>query len=215
MKRTRPLWLFLVLVLALAAAGCAQNGPGTSTPAVAGTPSTLPDDGRGATALDAYPIALAKAQEWSPDAVLMQITITRLMEKNLGLPSDLPGWFYMFQVPGSPVEYYIKTVDGKVSGTTEAQPVIVGESPYKYVAIDVAGLTLDSDDALRLFMDNGGRAYVAANADMLIDYRLVHLDSTPNPVWSIFDATDLTAAPLFNVDAVNGKIVTDPYAPAT
>jgi len=201
------------MVLALAAAGCGQTGPGTGTPAAAGTPNALPDDGRGATAFAAYPLALAKALQWAPDAQLTQITITRLMEQNLGLPNDLPGWFYMFQVPGSPVEYYIKTVNGAVSGSTEAQPIIVGEAPYKYVAMDVSALKLDSDDALRLFMDNGGQAYLAANPDMLIDYRLIHLDTTPNPVWSIFDATELTAAPLFNVDAVTGGIVKDPYAP--
>ncbi len=213
MIRTRPLGLILVLVFTLAAAGCGQPGPGTATPVVAGTLTALPDDGRGATALDAYPLALVKALEWDPAAQLTQITITRLMEKNLGLPNDLPGWFYMFQVPGSPVEFYIKTVNGAVSGSTEAQPIIVGEAPYKYVPIDLGALKLDSDDALRLFMDNGGQAYLAANPAMLIDYRLIHLEGTPNPVWSIFDATDLSAAPLFNVDAVTSGIVKDPYAP--
>jgi hypothetical protein len=135
------------------------------------------------------------------------------MEQNLGLPSDLPGWFYQFRVPGSPVEYYIKIVQGKLSGTTEAQPIIVGEAPYTYLPIDVDKLALDSDGAMQKFLDNGGRAYVDSNPEMLIDYRLVHLEGKPNPVWSIFDARDLTAAPLYSVDAVTGETVPDPYAP--
>lgn len=215
MKRMRSMGLGLVLAAALLTAGCGPIGSATRTPgaATAGPTTPLLDDGRGAPALEVYPVALERARQWDPNAQLIQVTITRLMEQNLGLPSDLPGWFFEFRVPGSPVEFYIKTVDGAINGVTEAQPIIVGEPPYTYLPIDVDSLTLDSDDALRLFLENGGEAYLTSNPNMLVDYRLIHLEGKPNPVWSVFDATDLTAAPLYNVDAVTGQTTTDPYAP--
>lgn len=216
MMRIRHVWVLWPAVLALAA-GCARAGAATpttapgSTAAPEATASAGIDDGRGATALEAYPPALEQAKKWNPEAVLYQVVVTRLMEQNLGLPSDLPGWFYMFRVPGSPVEYYVKVVNGTVNGVTEAQPVIIGEAPYEYLPVDIEALAISSDEAVRLFLENGGKAYLDAHPSMLLDYRLLHIEGQPNPVWSLFDAADLTAPPLFNVDAATGEIVGDPY----
>lgn len=214
MFRSWKAGLFLILMILIVGSGCArQTGPGTvlplSTPTMAGS---LPDDGHGATALTAYPIAEAQAKQWNSQAVLYQIPVARLMEKNLGLPSDLLGWFFMFKVPGSPVEYYIKVVQGRVLGVTEAQPIIIGEAPYTYLPIDLVTLPIGNDAAFRLFMEDGGKDYLTLHPRPIFDYRLVHLEGQPNPVWSIFDAANLDQPPLFNVDAVTGQEVGDPFA---
>jgi hypothetical protein len=180
-----------------------------ATPTVA---ESVPDDGRSATALTAYPIAEAQAEKWNAEAILYQIPVTRLMEKNLGLPSDMPGWFFMFKVPDSPVEYYVKVVEGRVLGVIEAQPIVIGEASYTYLPIDLATLPIGNDAALGLYMENGGNDYLALHPRLILDYRLVHLEGQPNPVWSIFDASNIDQPPLFNVDARTGQSVADPFA---
>jgi hypothetical protein len=191
--------------------GCANASTPGSKPV--STTASLPDDGRGDTALTAYPIALVNAKKWNKDAVLYEIPVTQLMEKNLGLPPGVQaGWFFMFKVPGSPLEYYVKVAEGHVVGSTVAQPIIVGEPPFKEVALDLEKLPLGSNDVLRLFMEKGGSAYLASNPKWQLDYRLVHIEGQKDPVWSLFDSTDVNQAPLFNLDAITGEKVDDPFA---
>lgn len=171
----------------------------------------IPDDGRGETALAAYPIAEAEAKRWNSEALLYQIPINRIMEINLGIPAGIPGWFFMFKTPDSPVEFYVKVVEGRVFGMTEAQPILVQELPYKLLPIDVDKLALDSDDVLRLFIESGGAKYAVTHPEWQIDYRLVYLEGLPNPVWSLFDVSNINNPPLFNVDGVTGKFVEDPF----
>ncbi len=215
-QRLRLVVLFLVGVICLA--GCTSRGPGPDVSPLLSPQVTpvvgvqLPDDGRGETARAAYPIAEVEAKRWNSAAILYQIPVTRIMETNLGLPSSTPGWYFMFKVPDSPLEYYVKIVRGRVSGVTEAQPILIEELPYEYLPIDLRALTLDSDDALQLFMEHGGAEYVAAHPGLQLDYRLVHLDGQDHPVWSLFDVSDVNQPPLFNVDAVTGEVVGDPFS---
>ncbi len=211
--RVRLVFLFLVLVFGLS--GCTEIPPPTApSPTAPLTVTGTPDDGRRQTAFEAYPPAEARARLWRTEAVLHQIAVTRIMETNLGLPPGSPGWFFMFRVPGETLEFYVKVSEGTVIGTTEAQPIMAEKLPYKYLPIDLQRLTLDSKDVVRLYMEHGGAEYVAAHPRLELDYRLVHLEGQPNPVWSLFDVTDFTQdiAPLFNVDAVTGEIVDDPFA---
>ena len=171
----------------------------------------LPDDGRGTTAFEAYPAAEMKAREWNSEALLYQIPVSRIMEINLGIPLGIPGWFFMFRVPDSPLEYYVKVVQGQVVGATEAQPILLGTPLYEYLPIDLADISLDSDDLLRLFMAYGGKEYVASHPGWQIDYRLVHLKGQAHPIWSLFDVSNLDQPALFNVDAVTLEIVKDPF----
>jgi hypothetical protein len=171
----------------------------------------LPDDGRRETAFTAYPVAEAEAKKWNRDALLYQIPVNRIMEINLGIPSGIPGWFFMFKAPNSAVEYYIKVVNGQISGVTEAQPILLQELPYELLPIEIRELRLDSDDVLRLFIEFGGKQYIETHPYWQIDYRLVHLKGQPHPVWSLFDVSNINQPPLFNVDAVTGEIVADPF----
>lgn len=170
-------------------------------------------DRRSESALSAYPAAESRAKRWDEDAVLFAVPMTRLMEANLGLPGHIPGWFFMFKVQGSPLEYYVKVDDGKVSGATEAQPIILEDLPYTYLPIDLEGLVLDSDDAIEAWLVRGGDEYLSTHPQEQLDFRLVHLDGQDHAVWSFFSFESGTEAPihLFSVDAVTGESVEDPF----
>jgi hypothetical protein len=214
-KLLRAALLFGVMILAT----CRSAGKTTLGPSpLLSQPSMhvvvqLPDDGRGETAFTAYPVAEIEAKKWNRDALLYQIPVTRIMEINLAIPSGIPGWFFMFKVPDSPVEYYIKVVHGQISGLTEAQPILSQELPYELLPIDIGELVLDSDDVLRLFMESGGAKYKDEHPEWQIDYRLVHLKGDPHPVWSLFDVSNSNVdhPPLFNIDGVTGEVVVDPF----
>jgi len=165
------------------------------------------------TAFEVYPIALEEAKKWNSEAALYQIPATRLMETNLGLPPGGPpgGWFFMFKVPDSPLEFYVEIVDGVIYGKTEAQPILIGEPKFSLLALKMDGSLMDSVGALGVYYDNGGKDYLSTHPNAILDYRLVHLDGLSNPVWSIFDVEANVAAPLVNIDAQSGKIVNDPY----
>lgn len=209
-----------VLVLITVGALCSCNKPLTPTISPLTSPLSklenetvihIPDDGRGDTAFEAYPVAEIEARRWNAGSLLYQIPVSRIMEINLGIPPGIPGWFFMFQVPNSPLEYYVKVVHGQVVGTTEAQPILLGTPAYEYLPIDLADISLDSDDLLRLFMTHGGKEYVASHPGWQIDYRLVHLKDQAHPVWSLFDVSDIDQPAIFSVDAVTLEVVQDPF----
>ena len=163
------------------------------------------------SAFEVYPRAKEEAKRWNDQAILYQIPPTRLMEGNFGLSGGgPPGWFFMFKDPDSPVELFVEIVDGKLYGKTEAQPIIIGEPKYKLNPIEMDSNLLDSDDALNIYLDDGGDEFFLNNPDVELDYRLVFLEGIEHPIWSIFDVSDFTT-PLYNVDAITGEKTTNPY----
>ena len=173
--------------------------------------SSIPD-GRDMSAVDAFYVAQEKALAWNPRAVLFEIPASRVMQRNLGLPTTGPaGWFFMFQEPGSPVEFYIQVVEGKVYGSTEAQPIIIGDPPFTYLPLALSKLPISNVDAFRIFLKNNGQEYVADHAPVDFDYRLVHLKGVPNPVWSIYDTLSAGESALLHIDAVTGDLANDPF----
>jgi hypothetical protein len=100
---------------------------------------------------------------------------------------------------------------GEVEGSTEAQPILIEPLPYEYLPLDVEQIKVDSPQILKIYRANGGEAKLQEN--VWLDYRLVHVKGTPNPVWSLFDAQDLKT-PLLSVDAKTGEVVGDPFAPS-
>lgn len=209
---------FFVVAIIIFIAGCVREKINPiDSPLIFESPisisSLIPSDGRQQTALAAYTVAEPVAKRWNKQALLYQIPPTRIMEMNLGIPAGIAGWFFMFKSPDSPVEYYINIVDGNVFGITEAQPILVQELPYKLMPIDTNKLVLDSDDVLKLFMESpGGVEYLNTHSQIQIDYRLVHLEGYPNPIWTLFDVSGGVNTLLFNVDSVTGLPVEDPFA---
>ena len=170
------------------------------------------DDVRSETALTALPIAELRAREWKETAMLYGIFPSFSMEVNLGLPTVSAGWFFMFKEQDSPVEFYVQILDGKISGTTEAQAILGEQLPYRYLPIEIATLSLDSDDVLRAFAARGVSDYVRLHPDSRFDYRLVHLKGQEHPVWSLYGVADSELQSLIHLDAVTGVEVQDPFA---
>jgi hypothetical protein len=141
------------------------------------------------------------------------IVPTAIMESNLGIPSMGRGWFFQFGLGDSTVEYYVFVDRGEVGGSTEAQPILIEPLPYELLSIGLEEIKVDSPQVLERYKENGGKAYLESHPNVTLDYRLLHVKGTPNPVWSLFDAQDLKT-PLLSVDAKTGEVVGDPFAPS-
>jgi hypothetical protein len=218
----------LLCILALILSGCGSYGKavGSSDPepfsegypiASEESQASLSEDNLGQidkhteTAFEAYQYAQEEAIRWDKEAILYQIPPTRLMESNFGLAGGGPaGWFFMFKAADSPVELYIEIVNGTLYGKTEAQPIMIGEPKYILKSIDPDEISLDSDEALQIYLEDGGDKYFTEHPNIDLDFRLIHLEGIEHPVWSIFDSTDF-ANPLYNVDAINGEKTQDPF----
>ncbi len=207
-----------MLGAAVVLAACGTPSPTAApTQAVAVTPvasdvaAGLPSHGRQDTFEEAYQAALPHAQTWNANAVLYQVAPTAFMAANLGQPvAETPGWFFMFRDPASPVEYFVMIVDGALYGATEAQAIVVGEARYALQPIDLAAVKVDDVSVMQQFMANGGQDYVSLHPNFAPDFQLVHVQGQPNPVWSLFDGSDLEAPALIHVDATTGAVTTDP-----
>jgi len=209
MRRTLGLCSAVLVVLVILT-GCSL---GTKVSPLA-SPLTSPlaqlapvPDSRKDTALEAYPFALARAQQWNPEVVLHGVMPTIQMARNLGLPAVIDGWFFMFKVPGSPVEFYVQIAEGSVLGYTEAQPIMGDQLPYQYDTIDVNQVKLDSRDVLEKF----SRTKREVPAGAALDYRLVRLEGQEQPVWTLLAISDTEITSLLHLDAVTGEEVGDPF----
>jgi hypothetical protein len=169
------------------------------------------EGGRSFTAFDSYEVARQVAQEWNSQAVWFGIMPSTIMEGNLGIPSVGRGWFFRFGLKENTLEYYVFVDNNKVGGRTEAQPILLEPLPYEFLPIDIKQLAVDSSRLLDIYVQNGGEAYFEQHSNAKLDYRLLHVKGVPNPVWSLFDATDMNHA-LIHVDAKTAKIVSDPFA---
>ena len=212
-----------LLVLSVASAcrprATAVDVPGSDTPfasplstTVSQSPLDRPTDGElDVSALASFSIAQERAQQWNAKSVWHGIVPVTMMEKNLGIPSTGRGWFFRFGQSDNTLELYV-LVDGlTIRGTTEAQPILVEPLPYELLAIGLKDIAVDSPQVLEAYKENGGQAYLDVHPDAQLDYRLMHVKGSPNPVWSLFDVQDLKT-PLFNLDAKTGDVVGDPFA---
>jgi hypothetical protein len=162
------------------------------------------------TAEEAYPLAQAEAGRWNPDAEFMGIVPGQQMAQNLQIPPLAGGWFFKFAVPGELDEYYILVLGDSIAGTTEAQPILIEPLPYTEEVIDLDELQVSSEAFQQRFLESEAGARFRENfRPYAVDYRLVDLDSTPNPVWSALDPQ--TGDELFHMDAVTGEVVESPF----
>lgn len=162
------------------------------------------------TAFQSYEIARAKAHEWNANAVWHGIMPSSLMERNFGIPASGGGWFFRFGLQENSLEYHVQVKNGEVSGTTEAQPILMEPLPYELMSIDINELVVDSTQVLEIFWENDGDQYLKEHPESKLNYRLLHIKGLPNPVWSLFDSADLNNS-LINIDARTGAIVDDPF----
>ncbi|MDQ4078163.1 MAG: hypothetical protein M3220_18190 [Chloroflexota bacterium] len=170
--------------------------PAESTPIV-----TLPAE-------EVYPIAAEAAQEWREDAYFVGLVPAFQMQQNLNVPPLRGGWFFKFALEDSLDEYYVLVLGESISGSTVAQPILIEPLPYTEEPIDIDQLEISSEEFERRFFESEvGAPY--EDDQTAVDFRLVDLDSTPNPVWSALLAE--SGEELFHLDAMTGEEVAGPF----
>lgn len=214
--RTKPSVLILFATLAAILAACQTESTVDAPTATAGNDAVPPslNLGRDVTAFTAYELAYDRALEWDASAQLHLIPTTRSMEANLGLLGYIPSWFFMFKSPGSPVELYVSVYEGKISGITEAQPILGEQLPYTYLPLKVEEIPMDSEELLQAWLGRfGGDEYIVAHPDAQLDYRLVLLEGDEEPIWSIFDyAREDGPQHLLSIGASSGERTEEPFS---
>ena len=215
--------IYILIIILLASVGGCKASPSPVPTAVYTSPITFQspvatssppaivtaEPGRMLTVLESFTIAQKQAQEWNPNALWTAIMPTTVVASNFGFPLGTEGWFFKFELADSPVEYFIHVSDGTISGSSEAQPLI--EPSYQFVPLEFSDLEVDSKDVLSTFLDSEeGQEYISKNQAPRWEYRLLHLEGTQHPVWSLFDAAHITVS-LISIDAITGEIVSDPF----
>jgi hypothetical protein len=197
---------------------CQVVSPEPSTPFVSPVLTTifespqteLPQVGRALPAIGSFEAAMQAARLWNTQSAWYGIMPSKLMQGNLGIPTTGLGWFFRFGLEENTLEYYVHVEKGKVTGTTEAQPILTQPLPYKLLAIEISEITIDSTQVLEIYMQNGGEQYFAQHPGTKLDFRLLHVEGSPHPVWSLLDTVNPNE-PLINIDAATGEIVANPF----
>jgi len=156
----------------------------------------------GFTAKDAYPQALQEAQTWQPDADLVsasaswrEVTAEQLLEEDAS-------WGFTFF---SAQTRQIRVVAVNREGAKGAENVDV---PPTVRTVDTASWQLDSPEVLRLFLDHGGRDFLAQHPGATVSLRLGLEEGGERLVWHAFGiySTDRSTITL-SVDANSGDVI--------
>lgn len=171
------------------------------------------DRHRSVTALESLTVAMAAAGKWNPDAVWYGIVPYTAMERAFALPLDdnVPSWFFRFQSLSAGSEYVVEVLDGKLRGVNETNlPDYVAPLLNTLLAIGPEKSLLDSVDVLKKYESHAsdGDQQSAFTPDYF-DFALVHPKGKSNPIWTLYNAQDLTA-PILIVDAVTGELLAEP-----
>jgi len=210
MKKNISFISFLLIVLLSSSCNTAKTYPAPSSENAYPGPSTSINSSHDYTVTESVPIATIKAKDWNQDAVLYAVFPSLQMSHNLGLPGISPGWFFMFKVPGNPIEFYIQVLNGEITGSTKAQPILGEQLPYQYQPLNINKIKINSDEAFLFLLEK--ETSLNSDSNRQIDYRLIHLEGQENPVWTLFRIEGDELIPLIHIDAITGLEVTDPFS---
>jgi len=177
--------------------GGIKFGPGSSQP----TPSW-----KVLTAREAYPLAEGAARGWQPDAELSNASSSW---DSGATPQELvegkTTWGFHFVSP-SASQFCIVSVLGE-----EARVIESGSVPRVPVLLGLGDWQVDSPQALSIFLDNGGRDFLAAHADADVHLHLLTRIENETLLWL---ATGLSpndgVAHTVSINAVTGAVVEAP-----
>lgn len=161
------------------------------------------------SAFHAYFVADEFAKNWNENAEMTQIIIGSVMAKNIGIPPSKEAWYFMYNTNENSIELYIEVIDGKVTGYTEAQPIITDELRIQQKPIIIDGL-IDSDVVMEIFSMNNSLDSKPPNSHF--ELALHYLEGYSNPVWSVFELSNeySSMALVFRVDAKTQEILPIP-----
>lgn len=160
---------------------------------------------------EVYPFAETRALLWNKDAYFVGVVPSKQTGANIGRMPAIPGWFFKFKAPGTLTELYLQIVGHGFGGQHEAAPILFEPLPYIELAIDIDEIELQATDVLQYYLSEKGRQGLEGITDPYLDFRLIHLEGDPNPVWSLY-TDSLNGVSLLNLDAVTGEEVRDPFA---
>jgi hypothetical protein len=182
------------LLLVVARGGRAQVESAAPRP----TPS-----GSVGTAQEAYPLAREVARAWQPDARLSYASgAWGIGASPQELLEGKTKWGFHFISAGAKQFCVVSVVAG------EAQLIESGRIPRVPVLLEVADWYLDSPQALSIFLDQGGRDFLAAHADADVHLRLLTHIENETLLWlAIGLSADDGLAYTVRIDAVTGAVV--------
>ena len=181
-----------VLILAFSDRGAPESTPQEEGSELAST----------ATAMNAYPAALSEAQNWQTDAQLVSVTASWAnVSSETDLIEEAPWGFTFF----SPQTRLVAVVSVSAHGAAVAQ---TSSATAKTRPFEPAAWQVDSTDVLKLFLNNGGRAFVTEHPGATVSLRGGLEESGARLVWYAIglhsgDRATLVVA----IDATSGDVL--------
>ena len=150
----------------------------------------------------AYPAAFTAAEEWQTDVQLISATASW---SNVTSEADLEQqvtWGYTFL---SPQTRQIQVVSVSPDGTEAVRTM---NASAKTRATDVTAWQVDSAEALRLFLDNGGRDFLAQHPGATVSLRIGLEENGDRLVWfAVGVYSPERATIVLVVDASTGELI--------
>lgn len=157
----------------------------------------------GFTAKEAYPTAQEAAQAWQGDAQLVSASASWRDLKPEELLEEEVSWGFTFFSPAArSIRIFSVTPEG-------AQGVeSIDATPNTRVA-DVGLWQVDSPQVLTLFLDHGGREFLAQNPGATVSLRLGPAEGSEPLVWLAFGISSANRSTLtVQVDPSSGEVKT-------
>jgi hypothetical protein len=164
-------------------------------------PGRGPSAKAGFTAREAYSMAQQEAQAWQDDAQLVGATASWNSVQADQLLRQNASWGFTFL---SPQARQVRIVS---VGQESAQGVQTINATPRTLALDPASWQVDSPQALTLFLDNGGREFLAQHPAATVTLRLGREQGAERSAWLAFglDSSDRSSMTL-QVDATTGEV---------
>jgi len=185
-----------LLVCAIVVAACGK----------AATPRPTHDAHRSVTAAESFPVAQKTARAWREDALWYGVVPFTSMERAFAIPlaDDSPSWYFRFGIPGGETEYIVEVLNGKVRGTNETKIPSYVEPPLAELEpLGDQWVMMDSIALLEKYLEEKD-SLLAKFPSMVLDYRLTQPKGQAHPVWTLYNAQNLTK-PIFIMDAITGE----------
>ena len=159
------------------------------------------------TAREAYPLAERVARKWKQDAELRSIRTSWRNPTPAQLRAGKASWAYYFVSPSSKRDnklagYIVTVSEGEAQGVKEDQ---FAASAKSLIFVD---WKVDSAQALKVFLENGGQDFLAGHAQADIHTILYTFEGTQSAVWEVSALDRETKAAMsLRVNATSGAAI--------
>jgi hypothetical protein len=154
------------------------------------------------TAREWYPAAITEAEDWQTDVQLVSATASW---SNVQSEDDLQqavAWGYSFL---SPQTRQVRVISVTPEGAEHAQTL---DATANTRGVDVSLWQVDSEQALSLFLDNGGRDFLAQHPGATVSLRVGLEESGERLIWRLMGIYSPERATLMvTVDATTGELL--------